>query len=101
MRSARPHVLFICVKNAGKSQMAAGLMQHAAGDAVTVSSAGTQPGAALNELSVASLREVGIDITGEHPKALTEDMLRTADVVVTLGREARVAEVSGPRFESG
>lgn len=98
--SARPSVLFICVKNAGKSQMAAGLMRHVAGDAVAVSSAGTRPGAALNELSVASLREVGVDITGEHPKAVTEDMVRAADVVVTLGAEAHVDEVAGTNFQT-
>jgi arsenate-mycothiol transferase len=98
--SARPRVLFICVKNAGKSQMAAGLMRHVAGDAVAVFSAGTRPGAALNELSVASLREVGVDITGEHPKAVTEDMVRAADVVVTLGAEARVDEVAGTEFQT-
>jgi arsenate-mycothiol transferase len=98
--SARPRVLFVCVKNAGKSQMAAGLMRHVAGDAVAVSSAGTRPGAALNELSVASLREVGVDITGEHPKAVTEEMVRAADVVVTLGAEARVDEVAGAEFRT-
>lgn len=97
---ARPRVLFICVKNAGKSQMAAGLMRHVAGDAVAVSSAGTRPGAALNELSVASLREVGIDITGEHPKVVTEDMVRAADVVVTLGAEAHVDEIAGTEFQT-
>ena len=97
--SARPRVLFIYVKNAGKSQMAAGLMRYVAGDAVAVSSAGTRPGAALNELSVASLREGGVDITGEHPKAVTEDMVRAADVVVTLGAEAHVDGVAGAELK--
>lgn len=96
--SDRPRVLFVCVKNAGKSQMAAGLMADLVGDAVEVSSAGTQAGTDLNELSAASLLEVGIDITGERPRALTEEMVRAADVVVTLGREARVEPVEGTRF---
>jgi arsenate-mycothiol transferase len=98
--SARPRVLFVCVKNAGKSQMAAGLMRHVAGDAVAVTSAGTNPGTALNELSVAALHEVGVDITGAHPKAVTEDMVRAADVVVTLGAEAHIDEVVGTEFQT-
>ncbi|WP_222272139.1 arsenate-mycothiol transferase ArsC [Modestobacter marinus] len=97
--SDRPKVLFVCVKNAGKSQMAAGLMKQLAGDAVVVSSAGTQVGAALNELSLESLAEIGVDITGEHPSAITADMVRAADVVVTLGSEAHVDPVDGTRFE--
>jgi arsenate-mycothiol transferase len=96
--SARPRVLFVCARNSGKSQMAAGLMRQVAGDAVDVASAGTDPGTALNEQSVASLLEVGVDITAEHPTAVTADMLTDADVVVTLGREARVHAVEGTRF---
>jgi arsenate-mycothiol transferase len=93
-------VLFVCVKNAGKSQMAAGLMKDLAGATVQVGSAGTKPGAALNDLSVQSLSEVGIDISGERPKPVTADLIRDADVVVTLGREARVEEVEGARCEN-
>jgi hypothetical protein len=89
------------MKNAGKSQMAAGLMRQIAGDAVDVRSAGTRPGTALNELSVASLLEVGVGITGEHPKALTDEMVRAADVVVTLGPDARVDEVEGIESRPG
>jgi arsenate-mycothiol transferase len=96
----RPSVLFVCVKNGGKSQMAAGLMKRAAGDAVTVTSAGTEPGTAVNALSAQSLQELGIDITGETPKALTPEMVAAATVVVTLGRDARVDPVPGPRFEN-
>jgi arsenate-mycothiol transferase len=88
------------VKNAGKSQMAAGLMRHIAGDAVDVRSAGTRPGTALNDLSVASLLEVGVDITAEHPKALTDEMVRAADVVVTLGPDPHVDEVEGTEFQT-
>lgn len=88
--SSTPSVLFVCVKNGGKSQMAAGLMRQAAGDAVTVYSAGTRPGTAVNSVSAKSLAEVGIDITGEVPKPIDPDLLARVDLVVTLGREAVV-----------
>ena len=96
----RPSVLFVCVKNGGKSQMAAGLLTRRAGDAVQVESAGTKPGSAVNALSAESLAEVGVDISADVPKLLTETMVRAADVVVVLGREAHVDEVPGTRFES-
>ena len=99
MSDQRPRVLFVCVKNGGKSQMAAGLMKLRAGDTVEVHSAGTNPGSKINELSAASLAEVGVDITGKQPKPITEDDVRAADLVVTLGREARVETVSGTRVE--
>ena len=98
--AGQPSVLFVCVKNGGKSQMAAGLMAKRAGDAITVDSAGTKPGAAVNELSAESLAEVGVDISHNTPKPITEEMVRAADVVVTLGREARVDEVPGTAFEN-
>lgn len=100
MTAAKPSVLFVCVKNGGKSQMAAGLMRQAAGDTVDVHSAGTQPGTALNALSVQSLAEVGIDIADQSPKAVDPQLVRDVDVVVTLGREARVEPVPGTRFEN-
>lgn len=81
-------VLFVCVKNGGKSQMAAGLMAGTPG--VQVSSAGTRAGSSLNALSVESLAEVGVDISGDSPTQLTPEMVEAADVVVTLGREAHV-----------
>ena len=93
-------MLFVCVKNGGKSQMAAGLMRSIAGDAVDVDSAGTKPGDAVNPLSAAALLEVGVDITGEVPKAITVEMVRDADVVITLGRDATVRQVPGTRFET-
>lgn len=96
--SDKPSVLFVCVKNGGKSQMAAGLMRHLAGDRVQVHSAGTRPGAALNELSVASLDELGIDLADELPKPIDPDLLHTVDVVVTLGREAQVEPIPGVRI---
>lgn len=95
-----PSVLFVCVKNGGTSQMAAGLMRHAAGTTVTVGSAGTEPGTAVNALSAQSLAELGIDISAETPKALTEQMIREADVVITLGRDAHVEPLDGTRVES-
>ena len=95
-----PSVLFVCVKNGGKSQMAAGLMRQRAGDSVRVYSAGTQPGASINSLSAQSLMEVGVDITDQVPKALDPELVRDVDVVVTLGREARVAPVPGTLVEN-
>ena len=73
---ARPSVLFVCVKNGGKSQMAAGLMNLRAAGAVEVQSAGTKPGTTINELSAESLAELGVDITGEKPKPITDDAVR-------------------------
>ena len=93
-------MLFVCVKNGGKSQMAAGLMRKIAGDRVDVYSAGTSPGSAINALSAQSLLEVGVDITGEHPKAIDPALLREVDLVVTLGREARVDVPPGTRLEN-
>lgn len=90
-----PSVLFVCVKNGGKSQMAAGLMRRAAGDTVHVDSAGTRPGATINQLSAQVLIEVGVDITDRKPQQLTDDLISAADRVVVLGREARVRSVGG------
>jgi arsenate-mycothiol transferase len=85
-----PSVLFVCVRNGGKSQMAAALMRKAAGGRVVVHSAGTEPGARINALSAEALAEVGVDIAGEVPKPVDPELLRAVDLVVTLGREARV-----------
>ena len=98
--SDTPSVMFVCVKNGGKSQMAAGLMRQLAGDRVAVESAGTRPGTSVNALSVASLDEVGVDISDQTPKPVTDELVRAADVVVTLGRDARVEPVPGTRFET-
>ena len=96
----KPAVLFVCVKNGGKSQMAAALMTRRAGDTFSVESAGTKPGTAVNELSAESLAEVGVDISHNTPRRITEEMVRAADIVVTLGREAHVDEVPDTRFEN-
>ena len=81
----KPEVLFVCVHNAGRSQMAAALLAHRAGDRVTVRSAGSDPADAVNPAVVGAMAELGIDISGEQPKILTVDAARAADVVVTMG----------------
>jgi protein-tyrosine-phosphatase len=78
-------VLFVCVHNAGRSQMAAGLLSHYAGDAVVVRSAGSAPGDAINPAVVEVMREVGVDLTREVPKPLTADAVAISDVVITMG----------------
>ncbi|MET0199586.1 low molecular weight phosphatase family protein [Rhodococcus sp. RS1C4] len=93
-------VLFVCVKNGGKSQMAAGLMRKAVGDSVEIHSGGTAPGSAVNPLSAQSLLEVGVDLTGERPKPIDPELLARMDYVVTLGSEAKVDAVEGPTFEN-
>ena len=98
--ASTPSVLFVCVKNGGKSQMAAGLMRKIAGDAVQVYSAGTKPGDAINDLSAESLAEVGVDISDQTPKPVDPELVRDVDIVVTLGREAHVEPVPGTRFEN-
>ncbi|MEA1798847.1 MULTISPECIES: arsenate-mycothiol transferase ArsC [Rhodococcus] len=95
-----PSVLFVCVKNGGKSQMAAGLMRKAAGDQVDVYSAGTKPGDAVNALSAETLLEVGVDITGQTPTLIDPQLVRDVDLVVTLGNEAKVDSVAGTDFEN-
>jgi arsenate-mycothiol transferase len=95
-----PSVLFVCVQNGGKSQMAAGLMRKIAGDSVEVHSAGRRPGTEVNQLSAESLFEVGIDITEEKPKPINPEFVRSVDIVVTLGREARVEPVVGTQLEN-
>ncbi len=98
-KSSRPSVLFVCVKNGGKSQMAAGLVRHRVGDTVDVSSAGTEAGDKLNAQSVESLQELGIDISDQHTRQLTDDMIAGADLVVVLGRDAQVWSVGGTPVE--
>ncbi|MDQ4045908.1 MAG: low molecular weight phosphatase family protein [Actinomycetota bacterium] len=94
-----PSVLFVCSKNGGKSQLAAGLMKQVAGESVTVLSAGTKPGKSLNPQAVESLAELGVDITGEHPKPVTDEALEAADVVVVLGTEAKLEPAAAKRLE--
>jgi arsenate reductase len=81
----RPTVLFVCVHNAGRSQMAAGWLQHLAGDRVEVLSAGSQPAESINPVAVAAMAEEGVDIAGAQPKVLTTEAVQEADVVITMG----------------
>ncbi|MGW6725609.1 arsenate reductase ArsC [Nocardia sp. NPDC055029] len=83
--STKPSVLFVCVHNAGRSQMAQGFLTHLAGDAIEVRSAGSAPGDALNPAAVEAMAEVGIDITNQAPKILTPDAVETSTVVITMG----------------
>ena len=80
-----PSVLFVCVHNAGRSQMAAGLLSHLAGDRIDVRSAGTQPADQINPAAVAAMAEIGIDITAATPKVLTPQSVEASDVVITMG----------------
>ncbi|GAA4474544.1 arsenate reductase ArsC [Rhodococcus olei] len=82
---ATPSVLFVCVHNAGRSQMAAGFLTALAGDRIEVRSAGSAPADQVNPAAVAAMAEVGIDISGENPKVLTVDAVRASDVVITMG----------------
>ena len=80
-----PEVLFVCVHNAGRSQMAAGLLDHLAGGRVRVRSAGSAPGDSVNAAVVEAMAEIGIDVAKEIPKLLTDGAVRAADVVITMG----------------
>ncbi|MBT2514592.1 low molecular weight phosphatase family protein [Arthrobacter sp. ISL-30] len=95
----KPAVLFVCSKNGGKSQLAAGLMRQLAAGSVDVYSAGTRPGKDLNPLAVESLTELGIDVGGEHPKPVSDEVIDAVDVVVVLGTEARLDPREDTRFE--
>src|SRR5699024_2071328 len=97
---ATPTVLFVCVKNGGKSQMAAALMRHradVAGLDVEVHSAGTQPGSSVNQLSAEVIAETGADMAAEVPKPINADLLRRVDRVIVLGDEAHVEPVKDMR----
>jgi arsenate reductase len=81
----RPSVLFVCVHNAGRSQMAAGWLRHLAGDGAEVRSAGSIPADQVNPAAVEAMAEVGIDISDQRPKVLTGDAVESSDVVITMG----------------
>lgn len=95
----KPTVLFVCVHNAGRSQMAAGWLQHLAGERVTVLSAGSQPADRINPAAVEAMAEVGIDIAGEQPKVLTDSAVRESDVVITMGCGDECPFYPGKRYE--
>ncbi len=95
----RPIVLFVCVHNAGRSQMAAGYLQHLAGDRIDVLSAGSQPAGEVNPSAVEAMAEEGIDISIEQPKLLTESAVQEADVVITMGCGDECPYFPGKRYE--
>ena len=95
----RPSVLFVCVHNAGRSQMAAAFLAALSGGAVEVRSAGSEPAAQVNPAAVQAMAEVGIDIAAEKPKILTDDAVRESDVVVTMGCGDACPVFSGRRYE--
>jgi arsenate reductase (thioredoxin) len=94
-----PEVLFVCVHNAGRSQMAAGLLERKAGGRVRVISAGSEPADQLNSAVVEAMDEVGIDISAERPKKLADDMVRASDVVITMGCGDACPIYPGKRYE--
>ncbi|MEV4200432.1 arsenate reductase ArsC [Micromonospora globbae] len=97
--SDKPSVLFVCVHNAGRSQMAAGWLRHLAGDAVEVRSAGSAPGDQVNPAAVEAMREVGIDIGNQRPKLLEYETAKSSDVIVTMGCGDACPVFPGRRYE--
>jgi protein-tyrosine-phosphatase len=95
----KPSVLFVCVHNAGRSQMAAGFLNQLSGGAVEVRSAGSVPADQVNVVAVAAMAEVGIDITAERPKILTTQAVRESDVVITMGCGDTCPVFPGKRYE--
>ena len=95
---ATPSVLFVCVHNAGRSQMAAAWLTHLAGDSVEVRSAGSAPKDAVNPAAVEAMAEVGIDISDQAPKLLTTDAVQASDVVITMGCGAACPVVPGKQY---
>ena len=94
-----PTVLFVCVHNAGRSQMAAGYLRHLAGDRIEVRSAGSIPADQINPVAVEAMLEEGIDIRGEAPKILTTDAVQDSDVVITMGCGDACPFFPGKRYE--
>jgi arsenate reductase len=94
-----PTVLFLCVHNAGRSQMAMGWLQHLAGDRAVVWSGGSEPGKEVNQAAIMAMEEVGIDISGEYPKPWTDEIVKAADVVVTMGCGDACPFYPGTRYE--
>ncbi|WP_136517678.1 arsenate reductase ArsC [Cellulomonas telluris] len=99
MTATTPSVLFVCVHNAGRSQMAAGFVRALSGGAVEVRSAGSMPAERINPVAVEAMREVGVDLTGEQPKVLTPEAVQASDVVVTMGCGDACPFYPGVRYE--
>ena len=96
--SDKPTVLFLCVHNAGRSQMAAGWLRHLAGDQVDVLTGGSNPGEQINPTAVAAMDEIGINISDEYPKPWTEETLGASDVVITMGCGDACPVIPGKRY---
>jgi arsenate reductase len=96
---SKPVVLFVCVHNAGRSQMAAGWLRELAGDAVEVRSAGSEPREQINPTAIEAMREVGVDITGNVPQLLATEDVRASDVVITMGCGDACPIFPGKRYE--
>ncbi len=99
LKAGKPAALFLCVKNGGKSQMALGWFKALAGDRAIAWSGGSEPGKSLSATAVEAMAERGIDITGEFPKPWTDERIRMADVVVTMGRGGTCPCYPGTRYE--
>ena len=97
--STKPTVLFVCVHNAGRSQMAAGYLQHLGEGRIEVLSAGSRPGNEINPMAVAAMAEEGIDIAGNQPKVLTTEAVQASDVVITMGCGDECPYFPGKRYE--
>ncbi|RKR93025.1 arsenate reductase [Micromonospora pisi] len=95
----KPTVLFVCVHNAGRSQMAAGWLRHLAGDTVEVRSAGSEPANQINPVAVQAMHEVGIDITANTPRKLEYDLAKTSDAIITMGCGDACPVFPGKRYE--
>ncbi len=95
----RPTVLYVCIHNAGRSQMAAAYTRHLSGGAVEVRSAGSEPADQVNPAAVAAMAEDGIDITAEQPKILTTDAVKVSDVIITMGCGDTCPIFPGKRYE--
>jgi arsenate reductase (thioredoxin) len=93
-----PEVLFVCTHNAGRSQIAAALLDHEAAGRVRVTSAGSQPASELNQAVVQAMTEIGLDISREYPKPLSNDKVRAADVVITMGCGDACPVYTGKRY---
>lgn len=96
---SKPSVLFVCVHNAGRSQMAAGFLEHLGGEKVNVYSAGSAPKDSINPVAVEAMREKGIDISGRSPKVLTTESVQASDVVITMGCGDTCPFFPGKRYE--
>ena len=99
MTTKIPSVLFVCVHNAGRSQMAAGWLRHMAGDQIEVRSAGSDPGERINPVAVEAMAEVGIDISGGVPRKLDWDLAQESDVIITMGCGDACPVFPGTRYE--